>query len=78
MRVVRVSGTIRKAEEEVIRRARRDIVRVRALEEELKTRPTTGTIDTIFGAGQQVTVDDEEIGIEDFSGEEDEMDDDSG
>lgn len=33
-RVVRVSGTIRKAEEEAVRRARRDIVRLRGREEE--------------------------------------------
>lgn len=33
-RVLRVSGTMRKAEEEAIRRARREIVRVRGLEEE--------------------------------------------
>lgn len=32
-RVVRVSGTMRKAEEEAIRRARREIVRVRGVEE---------------------------------------------
>lgn len=32
-RVVRVSGTMRKAEEEAIRRARREIVRVRGMEE---------------------------------------------
>ena len=32
-RVLRVSGTMRKAEEEAIRRARREIVRVRGLEE---------------------------------------------
>ncbi|EPS32960.1 hypothetical protein POX_d04890 [Penicillium oxalicum] len=33
-RVLRVSGTMRKAEEEAIRRARREIVRVRGMEEE--------------------------------------------
>jgi ribonuclease P/MRP protein subunit POP5 len=32
-RVLRVSGTMRKAEEEAIRRARREIVRVRGVEE---------------------------------------------
>lgn len=32
-RVLRVSGTMRKAEEEAIRRARREIVRVRGMEE---------------------------------------------
>jgi len=32
-RVLRVSGTMRKAEEEAIRRARREIVRVRGIEE---------------------------------------------
>lgn len=32
-RVLRVSGTMRKAEEEAIRRARREIVRIRGVEE---------------------------------------------
>lgn len=34
VRVVRVSGTMRKAEEEAVRRARREIVRLRGAQEE--------------------------------------------
>ncbi|KAJ5647822.1 hypothetical protein N7490_004194 [Penicillium lividum] len=46
-RVLRVSGTMKKAEEEAIRRARREIVRVRGIEEQ-------GVLgDLISGAGRE-------------------------
>lgn len=55
-RVVRVSGTMRKAEEEAIRRARREIVRVQGVEEE-----------GVFGVGGVVgrLEDEEDVGMED-------------
>ena len=68
IRVVRVSGTIRKAEEEAVRRARQEIVRVKMLE--------GGEGKTVERMGER----EEEGGIEDV-GEEDEdedMDSDSG
>lgn len=75
IRVVRVSGTVKKAEEEVVRRARRDIVRVRALE---ATSGDTGTVERMFGSGPDTAQNEDEGGIEDLSGDEDEMSDDSG
>ncbi|OJJ44948.1 hypothetical protein ASPZODRAFT_17860 [Penicilliopsis zonata CBS 506.65] len=59
-RVVRVSGTIRKAEEEAIRRARREIVRLRGLDEAVfgvlggdagrKTAGGSGTDSAVLGS----------------------------
>lgn len=68
VRVVRVSGTIRKAEEELIRRAKRDVVRARMAQDgrELPVR-----------ASLAEDANDVEV-IEDPSGEDDEEDDDSG
>lgn len=75
-RVLRVSGTMRKAEEEAIRRARREIVRVRGLEE-------AGVLGDLIGgttAGASVGVDQgnsvksrgplEELGVIDESEDE--------
>lgn len=75
IRVVRVSGTVKKAEEEVVRRARRDIVRVRALE---AASEDTGGLERMFGSGQDAAHNEDEGGIEDLSGDEDEISDDSG
>ena len=75
IKVVRVSGTIRKAEEEIVRRARRDIVRMKEVE------GGVGVVEKLWGArtGQLAggNEDEDEGGIEDLSGDEDEMDDDS-
>jgi ribonuclease P/MRP protein subunit POP5 len=46
-RVIRVSGTMRKAEEEAIRRARREIVRVKEAEER-------GVLGGLVGGGSAV------------------------
>lgn len=51
-RVLRVSGTMRKAEEEAIRRARREIVRVRGLEE-------AGVLGDLVGSNSGMVVVDE-------------------
>jgi ribonuclease P/MRP protein subunit POP5 len=58
LRVVRVSGTIKKVEEEVVRRARRMISSVQGGDE------SAGTLQTVFGVG-------DEQGIEDADVEED-------
>ena len=71
IRVVRVSGTIRKAEEEAVRRARREIVRVKM--EMLEGRE--GGAASLGGAeGLRERVGEEEGGIEDL-GEDDEDED---
>jgi ribonuclease P/MRP protein subunit POP5 len=46
VRVVRVSGTIRKSEEELLRRARRDIIRAR------EDGSTEGVLEEMFGGGK--------------------------
>ena len=75
-RVVRVSGTIRKAEEEVIRRARREIVRVKALKAG-NGRGESG-IERLLGIENLTTVDEDQTGIEDLSSEDEDMTDNSG
>ena len=67
VRCVRVSGTIRKAEEEVARRGRRLIVRMKALQE------GRGVLQGLLGAGEDVEM---EQGIEDRDDGQ-EMDEDS-
>ena len=75
IRVVRVSGTIRKAEEEAVRRARREIITVKMLEQEGRNGSARGTLEGLLRMGQggdsALERDDEEVGIED-------IDDDSG
>jgi ribonuclease P/MRP protein subunit POP5 len=82
IRVVRVSGTIRKAEEEAVRRARRDIVRVKMLEEDGGDGIATGGLDKLLrltqGVDSSLGRDDEEAGIEDLSDAEEGKYDDSG
>ena len=73
-RVVRVSGTIRKAEEEAIRRARELI---------LKTRQQLGEkresiLDDIFGSAEAGTTKEEDVLIVDRSDSEEEKDDSDG
>ncbi|KAL4921425.1 Rpp14/Pop5 family-domain-containing protein [Aspergillus aurantiobrunneus] len=63
-RVIRVSGTIRKAEEEAVRRARREIVRLRGAEEEGVLGGLVGGLEKEIerGIGEDVTgVDDMEV-----------------
>lgn len=56
-RVLRVSGTMRKAEEEAIRRARREIVRARGLEEESVLGDLVGAAGGVLdGAKKEVLV----------------------
>lgn len=64
VRVVRVSGTIRKTEEELIRRARRDVVRARLLQE-----------DRSLPVGPSSAGRDDMRGIEDLSDDDDNDDD---
>jgi ribonuclease P/MRP protein subunit POP5 len=75
IRVVRVSGTIRKAEEEAVRRARSEITRVKMLEEEGGDGSGITGLDRLLRLGQDADSaldrSDEAAGIED-------MDDDSG
>lgn len=67
IQVVRVSGTIRKAEEDLIRRARRDIVKAKMLED--------GNVGPNSAAHTQTVEEDVSMqSIEDSSGEEDESD----
>ena len=78
IRVVRVSGTIRKAEEEAVRRARMEIVRVKMLDQE--GRDGSGLGNLLRGGPGGVGAldgDDEDAGIEDTSDGGEEMDDDS-
>lgn len=62
-RVIRVSGTMRKAEEEAIRRGRREIARVRGVKEGV-------VLGGLFGAGDATGV-----GVEDVDMDEDNADD---
>lgn len=82
IRVVRVSGTIRKAEEEAVRRARREIVSVMMTDHEGGDGSEKAELDQLLRLGQSgdnaLSRDDEEAGIEDLSNVEEEMDDDSG
>lgn len=50
MRVVHVSGTIRKSEEEAIQRARADILRARRQESANGRGKTSGTLDAVMNA----------------------------
>lgn len=70
-RVIRVSGTMRKAEEEAIRRARREIVRVKAAEEEGVLGGLVSEVGDVSGRDVDVDVG---IGVGDLSGSEDGMD----
>jgi len=79
IRVVRVSGTVKKAEEEVVRRAKREIVRAQmivggGLGLERLIGDGKGSVGSgVKGAGQR---DNEEYGIEDEDEDEgEEMDD---
>jgi ribonuclease P/MRP protein subunit POP5 len=80
VRVVRVSGTIRKAEEEAVRRARRDIVRAKATEEQGGDGGEVGGLDQLLRLRQSgnhaLSRDGEEAGIEDSSDADEEMDED--
>ena len=82
IRVVRVSGTVRKAEEEAVRRARREIITVKMLEQEGGNGSATGTLEGLLrmgqGGGSALERDNEEVGIEDMSNGEEDIDDDSG
>ncbi|KAJ9292735.1 hypothetical protein DTO271G3_8434 [Paecilomyces variotii] len=71
-RVVRVSGTMRKAEEEAIRRARREVVRLRKGEEDSVFDFGRGDVDVDVGrvVGGDDEEDEEELGM----GMEDESD----
>lgn len=69
MRVVRVSGTIRKSEEEAIKRARADILRART---QISEGDDSSTLDAIFGTENDL---DDVPGIEDDDSGEDEDDD---
>lgn len=72
-RVLRVSGTMRKAEEEAIRRARREIVRMRRGEEVGVLGGLVGAVGA--GAGAEAVVDDEERAMDDVGVLEDEEED---
>lgn len=80
VRVVRVSGTIRKSEEEVLRRARRDIVR--AKKEGRDPDDDQDTLESLVGQDRgkgRATADsmrarEEVLGIEDLDEEADIMD----
>ena len=65
-RVVRVSGTIRKVEEEAVRRAKLFML---AAQEELSGKPSTGALDALLrakdqGRGIAMEVDDDEEGMD--------------
>lgn len=64
VRVVRVSGTIRKAEEELIRRAKRDVVRAKMMQDGRDVLVRTPLVEQVGEVGT----------IEDLSGEEDDSD----
>ncbi|KAL8679364.1 MAG: hypothetical protein Q9224_007041, partial [Gallowayella concinna] len=79
MQVVRVSGTIRKAEEEVIRRARAAILKARREDQE----GDAGGLDAILGPANERVLskrlgkdEDPPIGIEDDDEDPDDMDED--
>jgi len=82
IRVVRVSGTVRKAEEEAVRRARREIITVKMLEQEGGNGSASRTLEGLLRMGQggvsALDRDDEEVGIEDMSDGEEDIGDDSG
>lgn len=82
IRVVRVSGTIRKAEEEAVRRARREIVTVKMLEQQGRDGSGSSGLDTLLrprsGGVSALDHEEEEAGIEDMSDGEEDMDDVSG
>jgi ribonuclease P/MRP protein subunit POP5 len=81
VRVVRVSGTIRKSEEEVLRRARRDIVR--AKREGRDAEDDQDTLESLVGqnkgkgraTGDTLRAQEEVLGIEDLDEDGDIMDD---
>lgn len=87
VQVVRVSGTIRKSEEELLRRARRDVVRAKLegnSEEAVLLEGLVGCGGKPSGSGKRipapfVNTNVEEGGIEDFGEEDDnELDDSDG
>lgn len=57
-RVIRVSGTMRKAEEEAIRRGRREVARVRGVKEGV-------VLGGLFGAGDDIGAGVEDVGMDD-------------
>lgn len=63
VQVVRVSGTVRKAEEEAVRRARRMVVRAKQMVEQ-KDGNSEGLLEDIFGAGRRKGQDEMYHGIE--------------
>ncbi|KAL4952677.1 Rpp14/Pop5 family-domain-containing protein [Aspergillus filifer] len=71
-RVVRVSGTIRKAEEEAVRRARREIVRLREAEEVGVLGGLVGGLERAAegGSGMGVGVDASDVDMVDSDGED--------
>jgi ribonuclease P/MRP protein subunit POP5 len=69
MRVVRVSGTIKKSEEEAIRRARADILKAKRIQRESGVSIVSTALDAIFGTSGNSQSVDQEGGIID---EEDE------
>jgi ribonuclease P/MRP protein subunit POP5 len=76
IRVVRVSGTIKKAEEDVVRRARREIVRAKMGVEEKGVNLLESLLGSGMMPGHRKGVTEDVEGIEDFDDDED-MDDDS-
>ncbi|KAJ5770145.1 uncharacterized protein N7511_002196 [Penicillium nucicola] len=73
-RVIRVSGTMRKAEEEAIRRARREIVRVKDAEERGVLGGLVGGVGDVLGRVDMDVDVDVGVGVGDLSGSEDGMD----
>ncbi|MCJ1480346.1 hypothetical protein MMC06_000501 [Schaereria dolodes] len=76
-RVVRVSGTIKKAEEEAIRRARRDILKARRVQENVDGLQSEGVSVMIGGITFKEEESGDEDGIEDRDDEDDEDEEDS-
>ena len=75
MRVVRVSGTIRKSEEEAVRRARADILRAqRQATEGTDSAEIPSTIDAIFNTAPEILeVEDEDMGADSDDAEDEEI-----
>ncbi|KAI9375513.1 Rpp14/Pop5 family-domain-containing protein [Aspergillus egyptiacus] len=69
-RVIRVSGTIRKAEEEAVRRARREIVRLRGAEEEGLFGALVGGLEAQTQTRKEVLGVDEDVDVDMDSDEE--------
>lgn len=75
VQVVRVSGTIRKSEEELLRRARRDVIRAQAAEDglgasvldRLTAGPSTGVADKLKTLDDSIVDVDSDDELEDAS-----------